>query len=235
MKIEPYFNRLNESGQYHDFAKHNKDAFMVAGFFILDFESGKNMHQIDYYVPSKRKVAAFTLDKGVQLQMMDMVNSKMPEELDIKTRIDLGALKGILMDEMKNRSITEDIKKIIAILQMVDGKRIWNLNCILSGMGILRAHVEDESESVLKMEKLNMMDFVKKMPADQLKAMKDKMAEKKGTKGKANESDNVKADLNAELKKLDMVKDEIEKQEEEIKEQIKKGMDKASSKKGKKK
>jgi hypothetical protein len=219
MKIEPYFNRLNESGQYQDFAKHNKDAFMVAGFFILDFESGKNMHQIDYYVPSKKKVAAFTLDKGVQLQMMDMVNAKMPEKLDIKTRIDLDALKGILEDEMKNRSITEDIKKIIAILQTVDGKRIWNLNCILSGMGILRAHVEDESESVLKMEKLNMMDFVKKMPADQLKAMKDKMAQQKGGKelgGKADEKN-----LAAELKKLDMVKSEIEKQEEEIKEQIK--------------
>jgi hypothetical protein len=230
MKIGPYFNRLSESGQYQDFAKHNKDAFMVAGFFILDFESGKNMHQIDYYVPSKKKVAAFTLDKGVQLQMMDMLNAKMPEKLDIKTKIDLDALKGILLDEMKNRSITEDIKKIIAILQMVDGKRIWNLNCVLSGMGILRAHVEDETESVLKMEKLNMMDFVKKMPTDQLKALKEKMAKgKEESSGKGEEKN-----LAAELKKLDMVKDEIEKQEEEIKEQIKKGMDKASKKAKKK-
>lgn len=215
MKIQPYYNKLNESAQYQDFAKQNKDAFMVAGFFILDFESGKNMHQLDYYVPSKKKVAAFTLDKGVQLQMMDMLNGKMPEKLDIKTNVDLDALKGILEDEMKNRSITEDIKKIIAILQVVDGKKIWNLNCVLSGMGILRAHVEDDSESVLKMEKLNMLDFVKKMPADQLKQLKEKSAKSVKTGNNTEEKN-----LSAELKKLDMIKEQIEKQEEEIKGQL---------------
>jgi len=221
MKIQPYVNKLNESAQYHDFAKQNKDAFMVAGFFILDFESGKNMHQLDYYVPSKKKVAAFTLDKGVQMQMMDMVNAKKPEELDLKTKIDLDALRGILEDEMKNRCITEDVKKIIAILQMVDGKKLWNLNCVLSGMGILRAHIEDESESVLKMEKLNMLDFVKKMPAAQLQQLKDKSGSKGGEE----------KNLSAELKKLDMMKEQIDKQEEEIKDKINQSISKAKSKK----
>jgi len=231
MKIQPYFNKLSDSAQYHDFAKHNKDAFMVAGFFILDFESGKNMHQLDYYVPSKKKVAAFTLDRGVQMQMMDMLNAKSPEELDIKTKIDLDALKGILLDEMKNRSITDDIKKIIAILQMVEGKKIWNLNCVLSGMGILRAHVEDESESVLKMEKLSMMDFVKKIPASQLAQLQGKAEKEEDGKAEKEGKDGDEKNLAAELKKLDMIKEQIEKQEEEIKDKINEGMKKAKAKK----
>ncbi len=167
MKIKPYVEKLSASPVYKDFQKKYADAFMIAGFFIIDLESGDNLHQIDYYVPSEKKIAAFTLDKGITMQMLDMMNNRLvPEKLDIKTNIDLDALHGILEDEMKNRSITEDIKKIIAILQTVDGKKVWNLNCVLSGMGILKAHIDDESQTVLKMEKASILDYVKKMPAN---------------------------------------------------------------------
>jgi len=164
MKIGPYVERLHNSKEFKDFRGKNPDIFMVAGFFILDLESGNNVHQVDYYIPKEKKVAAFTLDHGVKVQTLELMNSKVPEELDLSTKIDLDALKGILQDEMKNRSITEDIKKIIAVIQTINGKKIWNLNCVLSGMGILRAHIEDESKSVLKMEKASIMDYIRKMP-----------------------------------------------------------------------
>ncbi len=169
MKIQPYIDKLSNSSQFKDFQKKNQDAFMVAGFFILDLEEGKNLHQIDYYVPSKKKIAAFTLDKQVTLQLLDLLNSKTPEKLDSKTSLDLEAIPGLLKDEMKNRNITESIKKIIAVLQTIEGKKVWSLNCILSGMGILNAHVDDSSQTILKMEKKNLMDFMQKMPAAELK------------------------------------------------------------------
>ena len=117
MKIAPYIDKLKNSPVYKSFEQDNKDAFLVAGFFVLDFEAGKHMHQIDYYVTSKKKVAAFTLDKKVIVQLLDTIDKKMPEKLNIKTKVDLEALKGILEDEMKNRGITEEIKKMIAIIQ----------------------------------------------------------------------------------------------------------------------
>src|SRR3989344_8986124 len=171
MKLAPYVNKLNDSTAFKDFQKSHKDAFMVAGFFVLDLETNNNINQIDYYVPSKKKVAAFTLDKRVTMQMLYLLNSKAPEKLDIKTNIDLDQLYGILEDEMKNRNITENIKKIIAILQNIEGKKIWNLSCILSGMEILKAHVEDSSKSVLKMERTSMFDIMKKIPASELQKM----------------------------------------------------------------
>jgi len=170
MKIKPYLTKLNDSQTFKNFSKEYNDAFVVAGFFVLDFESKKNMHQIDYYVPSKKKIAAFNLDEKVNMQMLDMLNSKVPEKLDMNTQIDLDQLYGILEDEMKNRSITADIKKIIAIIQNIDGKRIWNLSCILSGMGLVNAHVEDSSRTVLKMEKHSLMDLIKRVNPADLKA-----------------------------------------------------------------
>ena len=164
MKLQPYVLRLSNAQAYKDFQKKNSDAFLIAGFFVIDLETGKNLHQIDYFIPSKKKVAAFTLDKNITMQMMDMAHSKNPEKLGKEANIDLDALQGILEDEMKNRNITDEIKKIIAVLQVVNGKKVWNLNCVLSGMNILNAHVEDESETVLRMEKHSIMEYIRRMP-----------------------------------------------------------------------
>jgi len=76
MKIKPYFDRLSASKEYKDFQKNYSDAFMIAGFFILDFETGKSLHQLDYYVPREKKIAAFTLDQGISMQMLGMMNAK---------------------------------------------------------------------------------------------------------------------------------------------------------------
>jgi len=219
MKIQPYVTKMNNSPEYKQFIKQNSDAFLAAGFFIIDYESGNNVHQIDLYVPSKKKVAAFTLDKKIIMQMMDLMHAKAPEKLDINTKIDIDALKGILEDEMKNRSITEEVKKIIAILQTVDGKKIWNLNCILSGMELLRVHIEDDSKSILKMEKFSMLDFVKKMSPEQLKGVIQQQQGNAKGKVQASPAD-IKAAAGEKLKKLDELEKQIEKEKENIQKDI---------------
>ena len=176
MKIQPYVQKLESSQIYKKFRKENEESFVVAGFFVLDYETGTNIHQIDYYVPSKKQVAAFNLDGEVEVRLLDMMSKeKVPQKLDIKTKVDLDALRGILEDEMKNRNITETIKKCVAVIQMVDGKKLWVLSCVLSGMEILKAHVDDESRTVLKMEKASMLDYIKKMPALPQKSQEPKL------------------------------------------------------------
>ncbi len=202
MKIQPYVQKLNSSNEFKQFIGKNKDAYLIAGFFVLDFESGSNIHQIDYYVPSQKKVAAFTLDQNVDMKMLDMLTEETPKKLDIKTSIDLDALKGIIEDEMKNRNMTEQILKIIAVIQSIKGDKIWSVNCVLSGMEILKAHIEDKSKSVLKMEKSSVMDYLKKMPMAQL-------PKKKVSKG----------DLDNQLNQLDKLKDALKKQKEEMSQQ----------------
>ena len=231
MKIKPYIDRLEESKEYKDFQKKHSDSFMIAGFFILDLETGQNIHTINYYVPSEKKIAAFTLDKGITMQMLDMMNSRIvPEKLDIKTNIDLDALHGILEDEMKNRSITEEIKKIMAVVQTINGKKVWNLNCVLSGMGILKAHVDDESQTVLKMEKASFLDYVKKLPGGMLpgqNGMKG-ISEMNGNQvriGKESEKE-----IKARIKNLNVLEEEIESEKKKYEEELKK----KSSKKEKK-
>lgn len=168
MKIEPFVKKLNSSTEYKDFIGKNPSSYIVAGFFIMDYEDNNSLHQIDYYIPKQKKVAAFTLEPKITMQIMELMNEKAPEKLDLNTKVDLDTLQGILDDEMKNRGISENIRKIIAILQSIKGKKMWNISCVLSGMSIIKAHVDDESKTVLKMEKSSIMDYVKKMPGAQL-------------------------------------------------------------------
>ena len=80
MKIKPYVEKLEKSKEYKSFKAKYPKAFMVAGFFILDFEAGKNIHQLDFFVPEENKIAAFTLDDKVQVQLLEMLKKEHPKE-----------------------------------------------------------------------------------------------------------------------------------------------------------
>lgn len=219
MKIQPYIEKLNGSKEYADFVEKYPKAFLAAGFFVLDLESKNNVHQIDYFIPEENKVAAFTLDgnsegdekeNGVKMQLMELMKrDKIPEVLDINTNIDLDALEGILEDEMKNRSITEKINKIIAVLQTIEGKKIWNLNCVLSGMELLRAHIDDDSKTVLKMEKVSMMDIMKHIPKEALR------------KGHLPAETVNKGEVKEQIDKLNKMEKKIEEEKEKLEDSLK--------------
>jgi hypothetical protein len=204
MKIKPYVEKLEQSKEYKDFKTKYPDSFIVAGFFILDLEAGANVHQIDFYVPSEKKIAAFTLDQEVKLQLLDMMSKdgKLPEKMDIETNVDLDALQGILADEMHNRGMSEGIKKIIAVIQNIEGKKIWNLNCVLTGMEILKSHVEDSSKTVLKLEKTSIMDIMKHIPSAALKTPDTKEGKQK------------------QLENLEKLEKDLEKEKEKLKQSL---------------
>lgn len=160
MKFEHYRKRVEESPEFKKFKTEHKKAYLCAGFFVIDSE-GKNVHQIDYALPDK-KIATFVLDEGVQLKISEQKVKKKLPEIKNEVKLDIDTLKGIVEDEMKNKTITEKVKKIIAILHIMDDRIVWNLQCILDGLGILQVHVDDVDGSVLKFEKHSLMEFVKK-------------------------------------------------------------------------
>lgn len=163
MKFEHYQERVETSKEFKDFYKKHKKAYLGAGFFILDYETGKNTHQLDYVLPNG-KIATFILDEGVKMKLSEQAIKKELPRLPDKVKTDLDALKGIVHDEMRNRNVTDEVRKIIAVLHILDNKVVWNLQCILNGLGILNVHIDDCDQSVLKFEKYSLMDVMKMMP-----------------------------------------------------------------------
>ena len=170
MKISHYIKRVEESKEFEKFKKKNPSAYLCAGFFVYDFETGNEMHQIDYAI-SNNKIATFNLDDGIKFKVSKQALKKEIPELKGKTKTDLDALKGIVEDEMKNRTVTDKIKKIIMVYHILDDKPIWNLQCITDGMGIISVHIDDTDQSILKFEKFSMMDMIKKLPSSMANMM----------------------------------------------------------------
>ena len=163
MKIQPYLKKLGKDEKFKNFIEKNPDSYFSAGFFVLDFEEKKNMHQVDYYLPKEKKMMTFTLDGKVEMKKSELHNDLIPGKIDGKINLDLDTLKGIVEDEMKNHTVTHKLHKIIAVVQNLDGKLIWNLNCITSDMGVVKVHVDDQTHSILKFEPVNLFDIVKKL------------------------------------------------------------------------
>lgn len=163
MKFEHYLNKVLESEDYKSVKSKHPGIYLCTGFFVLDFEAGKDIHQLDFILKGK-KVATFSLDDGVKMHVSELPISKKIPEIKGEIKTDIKALKGIVEDEMKNRTVTDSIKKIIALLQIIDNKIVWNLNCITDNMNVIQVHIDDSDQSVLKFTKYSIMDIVKQVP-----------------------------------------------------------------------
>lgn len=161
MKLSHFIKRVEKTKSFKNFKKEHSNSYLCAGFFVLDYETGKDLHQIDYAL-SDGKIATFYLDDD-KVKISDPMIKKKIEELKGDTKLDLEQLKGMVHDEMENHTVTEEIKKIIAVVQNVDGKKTWILNCILSGLNILKVHIDDDTGNLLAFEKANVMDFMRRM------------------------------------------------------------------------
>jgi hypothetical protein len=91
---------------------------------------------------------------------------------------------------------------------------------MLSGMELLRAHVEDSSESILKMERVSMLDIIKKVSPEQFKAMQAQQAGAQPSTADQNAKPSDAKALAAEkLKKLNQLEEQIEKEKAELQKQ----------------
>jgi len=165
MNFSSTFKAIESSKEFKEFIEKNKDAYLCAGFFVLDYEKGINQQQLDYSLKDG-KIFTFSLDKnGIAVKEAETIEgkqSKLPE-LSKEIKIDLERVQEIVEKEMEKQVIDNKINKIIAILQKHEDKQIWNLSCMLEGFGILQVHIDASSGEILKFEKRSLFDFIKKI------------------------------------------------------------------------
>ncbi|MFH1311416.1 MAG: hypothetical protein ABIH65_03365 [Nanoarchaeota archaeon] len=169
MKAMHYIKKVKESEPYKEFIKEDPDAYLCSVFFVRDFTENHNETQVDFYSPKKKAMISFKVEKKVQRipinKKAETITHKkfVPKTLNENPKMDVDELKAILMDEMKNREMTYEIDKILAFLNITDDETVWNCTAFLKGLGLLQSHIEDESKSVLFMEKKSLFDLIKRV------------------------------------------------------------------------
>lgn len=164
LTFESLVENIENSDAFKQFKNKNPDAELCAGFFVLDYQNQANQQQLDYCF-SDGKIFTFILDKEITIKEAETIEGQEQKKLgklnkDIKA--DLDDIEKILENEFQARKIGKKINKTIAILQIYEGKQIWNLTLMLEGFAMIQCHIDSFSGEILKFEQKSMFDFVKK-------------------------------------------------------------------------
>jgi hypothetical protein len=160
MKLSQLFSQLKDSEEFKKYLEKNPDAYFCAGFFIIDFQTGANTYQLDYCIP-ENKIETFAIEpdlgkiRGKPGQTME---NKIPEKVSEQVQVEIENIQEIAKSEAEKHDMGLD--KIIAILQLSQGKQIWNLTC-MSGLNIIKIQIDAQTSEILKSEKSSMFDFIK--------------------------------------------------------------------------
>jgi hypothetical protein len=161
------YDKINESKAFQQFKQDHPDAKIVAGFFILDFQSNDTKSTLDYM--DGEKVFTFQLfdDGGVAIKEDKLIESKSSDQpkltpIEPNIKVELDELKSIIGTRKLDEGINATINKIIAVLQNHEGKLTWNLTCMLDQLIIIHALIDAKTGEIVKFERKNMMDFIKK-------------------------------------------------------------------------
>ncbi len=160
MEILKLINFVENSIEFKNFKDSYPNAYLCAFFLVKNCEdpgSEEEKEQLDYFV-SDEKVMTFSILNG------KLSNSW--AQLPKKEKIPLLNLKNVKVDKRKALEIAEKeseigkFSKIIAVLQNIDGKEIWNVTCI-GGLRMMRYHISALNGELSKKEKINLMDIMK--------------------------------------------------------------------------
>jgi hypothetical protein len=179
MILQALSRKLEKSEVYQKFISEHPNAFLCAGFFILNFKSNIYEYSLDFR--EERKIFTFKIpevqsgESKIIMTEEDLLETQVPLEkisLDVQTEID--DLKPIVEKALMENKIKNKLEEIIAVLQNLtlgkddlSGKPLgchtmWNLTCMCEGFTIITVHISSESGKIIKFEKKSLFDMIKK-------------------------------------------------------------------------
>jgi hypothetical protein len=154
MELKNLLQELGDCTGYKEFQSQNGDAYFSAGFIIFDLAQETEKIQLDFFIPSKKKVASFEFPFGEPKLHEDHIESMAKQIVELKVDIDdiITMCKEIIFEQ----NFKMKPAKIIAILR--DNQ--WNLTCLDNVLGIVRIRIDAITASVVSSEKGSLMDFM---------------------------------------------------------------------------
>ncbi|MBR9703944.1 hypothetical protein GOV12_00905 [Candidatus Pacearchaeota archaeon] len=157
--------KVQNSLEFKEFIDKNPSAKLVSGFFIIDFLSNDSKKSIDYKKGEDIFIFDLFEDSRVVMKKDELIKGtghKPLEKINSEIKVEVEDLKGIAGIKILDEGIHSKMNKIIAVLQRLENKTVWNLTCMLDGLIIINMIVDSMSEEIIKFERKSMMDMIRK-------------------------------------------------------------------------
>ena len=141
MGFKEVLAKIKESKEFKEFEKEHSEAFLYAGFFIINELNQPEQRQLDFYM-GHGKVMTFSVTNDEQGNEIIVLKEEIVAKetdvapLDHVVNIDLEEVHGIVKKECEKEGMS--VNKIIAILQKLNGNQIWNITALLPSLFMLR-------------------------------------------------------------------------------------------------
>lgn len=141
MGFKEVLAKVKKSEEFKKFEKEHSEAFLYAGFFIINELNQPEQRQLDFYM-GHGKVMTFSVtndEKGNEIIVLkEEIVAKETDvaPLDPIVSIDLEEVHEIVKKECGKEGMS--VNKIIAILQKLNGNQIWNVTALLPSLFMLR-------------------------------------------------------------------------------------------------
>lgn len=153
------------SKEFDVFRDEHPQAKLCAGFFIKDFVTGIDEKTLDYLEGDNVYTVSLNHENEVSIKDDTLLKIDGLPKLSeitpiIKTELDV--IPTIVETALIKNNIKSKVDKIISVLQNHEDKQVWNLTVMLDGFLIINIIIDDLSGEVIKFDRKNMRDFIKK-------------------------------------------------------------------------
>ena len=158
MKIKELIKTLEESKEFKDWKKDNKDSYFVH-IFVMDSQS----KQIGYYNPKNNKITSFIIEKPIKIMPEEDPFKKEKtkiKQLDIeKVKLDYDKALETAKSFQKEKFSEHKPIKTIAILQNLLNKNLWNITFVTQSLNTLNIKIDAATKKIIEHKLTSLMQF----------------------------------------------------------------------------
>lgn len=165
MNLEFFREKLESSEVYKKFIEENPEAYLCSAFFIVDFSGEeKNQYHLDFYDSSKEKWFSFSVDEEIKEIPVNKISeeSSKPFKLVGDSNLNFDEVKILIQDKMSQEGIKPVLKKLIMVIQNIDGRDYFVITAFISMLGLLKVHIDCKDKKITLFEKKNFFEMLKK-------------------------------------------------------------------------
>lgn len=173
MNFQFLLEKLYASEEWENFIKEFSDAHPTSAFFSLD-KLGKegDKYNIDFFVPSVKKLFSFQLNDGVHLVPMEILDSSQDfKKIGANYEIDFDEVEKMILSRMGEENITNKIERLLLVVSHFEGKDFIFGTVFISGLGLLKVNIDISENKITDFKKMSFWDIMKPI------GKKDKMSD----------------------------------------------------------